>query len=175
MWFFTIHGLSPGGNDDAQLLNNIASANLAGLFWAALGDFNRDPSALTVPLNGVIYHPGTSTQQSGGELDYMVSNDLVSCQTGDVRETSRVLGGLSSDHYPVDFPVVPCNGSGLTTSAPCDIYAVALTQCVAAHSTTRALFGGYTGRLYQVQRASDGVSLDINALPTGYANAAAQD
>jgi len=37
----------------------------------------------------------------------------------------------------------------------CDIYAAASTPCVAAHSTTRALYGAYSGSLYQVKRASD--------------------
>ncbi|HEY0479175.1 MAG TPA: arabinofuranosidase catalytic domain-containing protein, partial [Kofleriaceae bacterium] len=35
---------------------------------------------------------------------------------------------------------------------PCDIYGSAGTACVAAHSTTRALFSAYSGRLYQVRR-----------------------
>ena len=31
------------------------------------------------------------------------------------------------------------------TSGPCDIYAAAGTPCVAAHSTTRALYAAYDG------------------------------
>ena len=59
---------------------------------------------------------------------------------------------------------------------PCDIYGSAGTPCVAAHSTTRALYGAYSGRLYQVKRASNGQTTDINTLAAGgYANAAAQD
>jgi non-reducing end alpha-L-arabinofuranosidase len=62
------------------------------------------------------------------------------------------------------------------TLLPCDIYASAGTPCVAAHSTTRALFVGYNGPLYQVARASDGSTLNIGLLAQGgYANAAAQD
>ena len=61
-------------------------------------------------------------------------------------------------------------------SLPCDIYGAAGTACVAAHSTTRALFAGYGGRLYQVRRASDNATTDIGTLAVGgYANAAAQD
>ncbi|HEX3785524.1 MAG TPA: arabinofuranosidase catalytic domain-containing protein [Pseudonocardiaceae bacterium] len=61
-------------------------------------------------------------------------------------------------------------------SLPCDIYAAGGTPCVAAHSTTRALFAAYDGPLYQVRRASDGATSDIGLLSTGgYANAAAQD
>ncbi|WP_410623536.1 arabinofuranosidase catalytic domain-containing protein [Amycolatopsis sp. cmx-8-4] len=61
-------------------------------------------------------------------------------------------------------------------SLPCDIYGAAGTQCVAAHSTTRALYSAYAGNLYRVQRASDRAETNIGLLATGgYANAAAQD
>ena len=64
---------------------------------------------------------------------------------------------------------------------PCDIYAAAGTPCVAAHSTTRALFASYNGPLYQVMRQSDGKKLNIGVVQPsqkdggGYADAAAQD
>src|SRR5690348_10148030 len=67
---------------------------------------------------------------------------------------------------------------------PCDIYAAANDPCVAAHSTTRALYASYNGPLYKVLRQSDGKTLDIGIVqpvaspvpdPGGYANAAAQD
>lgn len=63
----------------------------------------------------------------------------------------------------------------------CDLYAAGGTPCVAAHSSTRALFAAYTGPLYQVLRQSDGKTLDIGVVPAsatdagGYADAAAQD
>lgn len=64
---------------------------------------------------------------------------------------------------------------------PCDIYEAGGTPCVAAHSTTRALYASYDGPLYQVMRQSDGKTLDIGIVPAseddpgGYANAMAQD
>ena len=58
---------------------------------------------------------------------------------------------------------------------PCDIYGAAGTPCVAAHSTTRALYAAYNGPLYQVKRSSDGKTLDIGIMVDGYADAAAQD
>src|ERR1700729_2332439 len=61
-------------------------------------------------------------------------------------------------------------------SLPCDIYASGGTPCVAAHSTTRALYASYDGPLYQVRRASDGATANISPLAAGgVANAAAQD
>jgi len=63
---------------------------------------------------------------------------------------------------------------------PCDIYAAAGDPCVAAHSTTRALYAAYRGPLYQVLRQSDGRTLDVGVVASaadggGYADAAGQD
>ncbi len=75
-------------------------------------------------------------------------------------------------------------GSNITPrrpDGPCDIYAAAGTPCVAAHSTTRALYASYNGPLYQVMRQSDGKTLNIGVVqpsegdPGGYADATAQD
>jgi non-reducing end alpha-L-arabinofuranosidase len=69
-------------------------------------------------------------------------------------------------------------------AGPCDIYAAAGDPCVAAHSTTRALYSSYKGPLYQVLRQSDGKTLDIGVVQPvaspvpdagGYADADAQD
>ena len=60
------------------------------------------------------------------------------------------------------------------TPRPCDLYASA-TPCVAAFSTTRALYRGYKGPLYQVTRQSDKTHADIGLLPDGYAKSSAQD
>jgi non-reducing end alpha-L-arabinofuranosidase len=60
-------------------------------------------------------------------------------------------------------------------SLPCDVYAAGGTPCVAAYSTTRALYASYNGPLYQVQRASNGNTLNIGLLAAGGdANAAPQ-
>lgn len=59
---------------------------------------------------------------------------------------------------------------------PCDIYASGGTPCVAAHSTTRALFGAYDGPLYDVIRGSDNETIAITPISAGgVANSAAQD
>src|SRR3954447_14024013 len=66
-------------------------------------------------------------------------------------------------------------------TGPCDLYAAAGTPCVAAHSTTRALYAAYNGPLYQVKRQSDNAVKDIGVVAPagsdagGYADAAAQD
>jgi hypothetical protein len=69
-------------------------------------------------------------------------------------------------------PTPPAAG---TTKGPCDIYRDDGGPCVAAHSTVRALFGGYSGPLYQVKKG-DGTTVDIMVLePGGFANSADQD
>ncbi|KAF9891577.1 hypothetical protein FE257_003588 [Aspergillus nanangensis] len=66
--------------------------------------------------------------------------------------------------------------ASVVAAGPCDIYASGNTPCIAAHSTTRALYSAYTGSLYQVKRGSDGATTIITPLSAGgVANAAAQD
>jgi hypothetical protein len=69
-------------------------------------------------------------------------------------------------------PAAPSKAS--RPEGPCDIYGAAQMPCVAAHSTTRALYTSYSGPLYQVKRQSDGKTFDIG-LRGAYADAAAQD
>ena len=72
--------------------------------------------------------------------------------------------------------VVGTQTASAAGSGPCDIYAAGGTPCVAAHSTTRALYSAYNGPLYQVRRSSDSHTANIGLLSAGgYANAAAQD
>jgi non-reducing end alpha-L-arabinofuranosidase len=59
---------------------------------------------------------------------------------------------------------------------PCDIYAAGGTPCVAAHSTTRALYSAYDGPLYQVRRSSDNTTTNISPVSAGgVSNAATQN
>jgi hypothetical protein len=59
---------------------------------------------------------------------------------------------------------------------PCDILVAAGNPCVAAHSTTRALYAQYGGPLYNVTRTSDGRSANIGVLaPGGFADSKAHD
>jgi hypothetical protein len=68
------------------------------------------------------------------------------------------------------------SGSLVAAAGPCDIYASGGTPCVAAHSTTRALYSAFNGPLYQVKRSSDSATTTIAPLSSGgVANAATQD
>src|ERR1700733_6365087 len=63
--------------------------------------------------------------------------------------------------------LAPPSPARAATQEPCDIYAAASTPCVAAHSTTRALYAAYDGPLYQVERASDGTTTNVYPLTAG--------
>ncbi len=78
----------------------------------------------------------------------------------------------------------PAGAAPARPRGPCDIYDAAGAPCVAAHSTTRALYASYSGPLYQVLRQSDGKTFNIGVVQPvdspapdagGYADAAAQD
>ena len=64
----------------------------------------------------------------------------------------------------------------LIAAAPCDIYSAGGTPCIAAHSTTRALYSAYTGPLYTIKRLSDNATTTVSPLSAGgIANATTQD
>jgi non-reducing end alpha-L-arabinofuranosidase len=87
-----------------------------------------------------------------------------------IAQTATAIGAL------VGGLIAATGTSQAATQGPCDIYASGGTPCVAAHSTTRALYGAYNGPLYQVRRASDSTTRDIGPLSAGgVANASAQD
>ncbi|KAF2161563.1 carbohydrate-binding module family 42 protein [Zasmidium cellare ATCC 36951] len=66
--------------------------------------------------------------------------------------------------------------ASFAAAGPCDIYATGKTPCVAAFSTTRALYSNYNGNLYQVKRGSDNTTQIIKPLAAGgVANAGTQD
>jgi hypothetical protein len=65
-------------------------------------------------------------------------------------------------------------GSGAVVG-PCDIYKSAGNPCVAAHSTVRALFGAYSGKLYQVRNAANATKDILTLTPGGAADGASQD
>ena len=65
------------------------------------------------------------------------------------------------------------SGGSASRTGPCDIYKAANTPCAAAHSTVRALYGAYTGPLYQVRKGSS--TKDIPVLADGYVDISVQD
>ncbi|EGX91582.1 alpha-N-arabinofuranosidase precursor, putative [Cordyceps militaris CM01] len=82
---------------------------------------------------------------------------------------SRPRAGLLA----LALAAAPC----VVRAGPCDIYQAGGAPCVAAHSTTRALYDAFRGALYRISRDSDDAAIDIQALQYagGVADAAAQD
>lgn len=92
------------------------------------------------------------------------------------RTRTTFLTGAAAAALGVGLLTGPAPTAVAAASLPCDLYAAGGTPCVAAHSTTRALYGSYNGALYQVRRASDSATKDIGVVSAGgVANAAAQD
>jgi hypothetical protein len=85
-----------------------------------------------------------------------------------------VIGGTGGNGGTIGTGGSSTGGS--TSTGPCDIYTAANTPCVSAHSTVRALYGAYNGKLYQVRRASDSATQDIKVGSAGgYADTSVQD
>src|SRR5450631_1993450 len=64
-------------------------------------------------------------------------------------------------------------GTAPAGAGPCDIYEAAGFPCVAAHSTVRKLYAGYSGPLYQVRKS--GSTKDIPLDTDGYVKISEQD
>jgi hypothetical protein len=127
---------------------------------------------------------GTGGTPSGGGGSAGGSQVGTGGSTGSSTGGSQV--GTGTGGAPGSGGTQVSNGDGATSgpTTPCDILAAAAHPCVAAHSTTRVLNGGYTGPLYQVCRGASapgpnscpgGIVMDIGAVAGGYADAAAQD
>ena len=106
---------------------------------------------------------GGSTPTTGGAGSGGTSGALGSGGGGGGTRPNSADGGISGA------------GGATVASQPCDIYQSGNTPCVAAHSTVRALYGAYSGMLYQVRRASDKSTKDIPLLtPGGVADSSVQ-
>jgi hypothetical protein len=66
-------------------------------------------------------------------------------------------------------------GSTVAATGPCDLYGRAGNPCVAAHSTVRALYGAYSGKLYQVRNAANATKDILTLTPGGFADGPSQD
>jgi non-reducing end alpha-L-arabinofuranosidase len=75
------------------------------------------------------------------------------------------------------------SGGSTASTTPCSILSAAGNSCVAAHSTVRVIYPGYTGPLYQVCKGSSqagpksctGTTMDIGSVSGGVADTATQD
>jgi len=105
---------------------------------------------------------GSSTGGTGGIGGTLSNGGVTSVGGSTSMGGTGAVGGLGGSNS-----MAGASGGGSTSTGPCDIYATANTPCVAAHSTTRALYGAYNGALYQLRRASDMATKDVPVLVAG--------
>ena len=139
--------------------------------------------------------PGTGGAGSGGKAGSGGTPGTGGVATGGTPGTGGVAtggtpgtGGVATGGTPGTGGTAtggtPGTGGAASIVTPCDILNAAGNTCVAAHSTVRVVYPGYTGPLYQICKGSSGsgpsscasgTTMDIGSVTGGYANAAAQD
>ncbi len=153
---------SSGGSDVAAPGAPSAGGSNSGGSGSASTPEATDP---TLPLG---------SSGSGGSSSEVATNPELPVGAGGTGVTGSAGGGGTGE-VPPPVVVIP---------TPCDVLTAGGQPCVAAHSTTRVVFTGYTGPLYQVCRGASapgpnscpgGVTADIGSIEGGYADAAAQD
>jgi non-reducing end alpha-L-arabinofuranosidase len=154
------------------------------------------PKRNVLPLSGTIVlekSGGGGTGGTGGTASSGKAGATASSASGAGGVTTgggkagNTVGGAGGTGSPGGVTTSGGNKAGTTTSgstgaagstgsgsAPCDIFKSAGNDCITAHSTVRALFGSYSGKLYQLRKS--GTTKDINTLsPGGFADAAAHE
>ncbi|MFJ6167176.1 FG-GAP-like repeat-containing protein [Micromonospora orduensis] len=148
-WYFTFHGQSMGGaaNDSAAMAQQIATSvnTVPGRHWTMLGDFNVAPRSFFAPAGSYWYHPGTATQQSGGELDWALSSENLP------GHPVMTVPGSSSDHYAVAI------GTMRAQAEPTPLRIMPLGDSITYGANTT--IGAYRGPLYDELRAN-GTTVD---------------
>ncbi|MYS21058.1 alpha-L-arabinofuranosidase [Streptomyces sp. SID4948] len=147
-----------GGTRCVDVANNQTSVGAAVIIWTCNGQSNQ-----------------MWRQNSDGSITGVQSGLCLDVNGAGTADGTAVIlwtcNGQGNQRWSASGTAPPAGGSG-----PCDLYAAGGTPCVAAHSTVRALYSSYAGRLYQVRRSSDNTTRDIGVLATGGdVNAAAQD
>jgi hypothetical protein len=127
-----------------------------------------------VGSGGSIGSGGLSPGGTTGTGGFADTGGAGGSSSGDATGTGGASGGMTGQGGSSGGST-GTGGMG-ALAGPCDIFASGSTPCVAAHSIVRALYGSYSGNLYQVRRASDETTKDVGVLsPGGFADAATQD
>jgi len=168
LWLVSLSAGCGGGAPDAG-----GQAGRSGSGGGPVATGGASPSGGSPGTGGVGTGGGTGTggvSSTGG-----VSGAAGALATGGTRATGGVAGTVGGGAGAGGAAGRAAVG-GAPGSGPCDIYQAGNTPCVAAHSTVRALYAGYSGNLYQVRRASDKTTKDIPVLSAGgYAASSVQD
>ncbi|MEO6601802.1 MAG: arabinofuranosidase catalytic domain-containing protein [Polyangiaceae bacterium] len=167
----TASGDGLGGSGGSVAAAGEAPAHSGAGSTGVSGSIGAAGLAGSTSSGGSFGQAGSSSQVAGGgnagASGASGSNDSASGASGSFNTAgSAGMGGAGTGGS---------SGSAARTG-PCDIYESGKTPCAAAHSTVRALYGAFSGSLYQVRRASDKTTKDVPVLePLGFANASVQD
>ena len=182
--------VSSGGCDCAATIQQSGGPGLVSAFAAANGNYvaagnqlkldDELPYTYCVSGNTMTWTPKPTSPTTSGAIVFQHADPSGAGGTGGASGTGGT-GGVNSAGVGQGGSAGSAGrggGAGSTGSSslqPCDIYQAGGNPCVAAHSTVRALFQNYGGKLYQVRNAA-GATKDILALaPGGVADGAAQD
>jgi non-reducing end alpha-L-arabinofuranosidase len=164
-----------GGLSSAGGTNGSGGSQAAGGSFGTGGGLSQSGGRRGVGGSGRAGGAGGIATNSGGSSPGGSGAGGTIGGSGGRNRTDAAAGGQSASDGTTGLD----EGSGGTTgqtSGPCDIYAAANTPCVAAHSTVRALYGKYTGNLYQIRRASDKTTTEVPVLAAGgFADISVQD
>jgi hypothetical protein len=163
-----VSGIASGGRNSGGTTTGGAQTGGA---TATGGQLATGGRSTTGGLSATSVQPGTGGQSKGGNSSGGNGAGGASGGSG-----GRNSSGGTSSSGGAPGGTTSQGGTTAHTTGPCDIYAAASTPCVAAHSTVRALYGEYSGNLYQLRRASDKTTKEVPVLsPGGFADISVQD
>jgi len=174
----TCNPVSAGGCSCSATVKQSGGPGLVSVFAASNGNYKAAGNVLTiddqmpysycVAGDSMTWTPQTQSPATTGTLAFQKSTGAGGAGGGGgVGGSSPIAGGANGG--------AGGSGGAVGMTGPCDIYQSAGNPCVAAHSTVRALFKSYAGKLYQVRNTA-GATKDISALTAGGpADGAAQD
>jgi len=187
--------IASGGCTCSGTVNQMGGPGVVSVFAARDGNFTAASNVLKiddrmaysycVAGDTMTWSPQLASPPSAGSLEFQKADPAGTGGAGAAGGGGLAGGGAGGGTAGASATggqggVVGVSGSGGSAGwgsgmGPCDIYKAGGNPCVAAHSTVRALFGTYSGKLYQVRNAA-GVTKDILPLtPGGSADGAAQD
>jgi len=156
----------------------IGSVALADACSSSGGPANGGTTGLGGPgsSGGTSSSVATSSGSSEGSDGSTGSTSSGSSGSGSTSGSSSGASTAGADAGGGDLGAGGTAESGPPPTGPCDLYGAGGTPCVAAFSTVRAMYGTYSGNLYQVRRADNNMTQNIGPLSRGgVADAAAQD
>ncbi|MER5887167.1 FG-GAP-like repeat-containing protein [Streptomyces sp. NPDC001941] len=134
-WYYSFHALS-GSAADAPAMTQAMADAAGGRNWTIGADFNIEPGRFAQPANSYRYATGLPTQQSGRELDWVLSSERI-----DDHPVAR-RPGEQADHYAVQV------GAMRAAAEPPDLRILPLGDSI-TYGVGSSDGAGYRGPLWQ--------------------------